>query len=176
MQKSNDKTIIELQLRRKIRSEVDVQTRCHLDLPVVTRVPPNLDDGTPFPTTYWLTCPLFVHRVSSLEQKGMVKIFDELVHANGNFRSLWKKRQESYKKEREMLEVNSSEIKPKGGVGGTIDHIKCLHAHLADYLATSKNPVGEAVDSLIGSYDCVVPCVEKTESIIQLNLNWKSKW
>jgi hypothetical protein len=32
--------------------------RCHLGLPVVIQVPPRLDDGTPFPTLYWLTCPL----------------------------------------------------------------------------------------------------------------------
>ena len=42
-------------------------------------VPPNLDDGTPFPTTYWLTCPLLVQRVSALEASGMVKVFDEII-------------------------------------------------------------------------------------------------
>ena len=95
MKSNNDKEIVELQLRRKIRSEVDVLCRCNFDLPVVTRVPPNLDDGTPFPTTYWLTCPLLVNRVSSLEEKGMVKIFDEMVHVKGKLLTLWKKRQES---------------------------------------------------------------------------------
>ena len=39
---------------------IEPGSRCHLGLPVVVRVPPILDDGTPFPTHYWLTCPLAV--------------------------------------------------------------------------------------------------------------------
>ena len=34
-----------------------------MGLPVVVAVPPLLDDGTPFPTRYWLTCPLARIRV-----------------------------------------------------------------------------------------------------------------
>ena len=176
MKISNDKEIVDLQLRRKIRSLVDVRCRCNFDLPVVTLVPPNLDDGTPFPTTYCLTCPLLVNRVSSLEEKGMVKVFDEMVQIKGKLRALWEKRQETYRKERVNLEKGSSNISPTGGVGGTIDHIKCLHAHLADHLATGKNPIGQSVDSLIGGYDCSVPCIEKEGSKLTFNSKWKSKW
>ena len=169
MKPSNDKDIVEIQLRRKVRSRVDVRSRCHLNLPAVTLVPPNLDDGTPFPTTYWLTCPLLAHRVSSLEAKGMVKVFDELIQQKGKLRTRWKKRQKTYEEERRLLQRGSKNIVPEGGVGGTKDHIKCLHAHLADQLATGKNPIGETVESLIGGFDCLVPCVKKNKTRIEFN-------
>ena len=46
---NRNKQIVEIQLGRKLRSEVKVTTTCHFNLPVVIKVPPNLDDGTPFP-------------------------------------------------------------------------------------------------------------------------------
>lgn len=176
MKKNSDKEIIEIQLKRKVRSHIDIRSRCHLDLPVVTFVPPNLDDGTPFPTTYWLTCPLLVQRVSSLEASGMVKVFDKIIQKKGNYRTLWEKRQRTYEEERRLLEVDSDHIPPEGGVGGTSDHIKCLHAHLADHLATRKNPIGQTIESLIGGTDCNVPCVETRDGKAKFNSEWKNKW
>ena len=52
------KKIVETQLNRPLRSDVEVVSRCHFNLPAVIKVPSNLDDGTPFPTSYWLTCPM----------------------------------------------------------------------------------------------------------------------
>lgn len=176
MKKSNDKEIVEVQLKRKVRSHIDIRSRCHLGLPVVTFVPPNLDDGTPFPTTYWLTCPLLVQRVSSLEASGMVKVFDEMIQKRGALRNLWKERQKTYEEERKLLEDDSTHISPEGGVAGTSDHIKCLHAHLADYLATGKNPIGKNIESLIGGCDCTVPCVNTGEGEAKFNSEWKNKW
>ena len=176
MKKSNDKEIVEVQLKRKVRSHIDIRNRCHLGLPVVTFVPPNLNDGTPFPTTYWLTCPLLVQRVSSLEASSMVKVFDEIIQKKGSFRTLWKKRQKTYEEERKLLEDGSGHLSPEGGVGGTSGHVKCLHAHLADQLATGKNPIGQTIESLIGGTDCTVPCVDTGEGKVKFNSEWKNKW
>ena len=176
MKISDDKNIVELQIGRKVRSEVEVEARCHFGLPTVISVPPNLQDGTPFPTTYWLTCPLLVKKVGSLEANGLIKIFDDLIQKKGNFRDLWAKRQKTYKEERINLVTSSSNIIPEGGVGGTKDHIKCLHAHLADELATGKNSVGKSVETLIGGYSCENSCTEQKEGRNILNPNWKYKW
>ena len=43
-----DKKIVEAQIDRNLRSDVTVSSRCHLNLPAAIKVPPNLDDGTPF--------------------------------------------------------------------------------------------------------------------------------
>jgi hypothetical protein len=36
-------------------------------------------------------------------------------------------------------------VQPSGGVGGTRVGVKCLHAHLANYLVGAHDPVGELV-------------------------------
>ena len=51
---TSEKQIVEIQLNRNLRSEIKVAVKCHFDLPVVVDVPKNLDDGTPFPTMFWL--------------------------------------------------------------------------------------------------------------------------
>jgi len=50
-----DKKIVETQIDRSLRSNITVSSRCHLNLPAAIKFPPTQDDGTPFPTTYWLT-------------------------------------------------------------------------------------------------------------------------
>ena len=73
----SDETTVEAQIGRPLRAASRVVARCHLGLPVVVAVPPILEDGTPFPTRYWLTCPLAVTRIGrgdlstlGLEEKG----------------------------------------------------------------------------------------------------------
>ena len=81
----NDKKTVEAQLDRSVRSDINVTTKCHFNLPVVIKVPPNLDDGTPFPTSYWLTCPMYNKKVGSLESHGMIKELDKQLKENKNY-------------------------------------------------------------------------------------------
>ena len=103
---TNEKQTVEIQLDRKIRSNIDVVVKCHFDLPVVVDVPKNLDDGTPFPTMYWLTCPMYVKKVSTLESNGMVKDLDKQLVDNKKLNKLWRKRQKSYESERNKVYWN----------------------------------------------------------------------
>ena len=64
---TSEKQVVEVQLNRNLRSDIKVAAKCHFDLPVVVDVPKNLDDGTPFPTMFWLTCPMYIKKVSTLE-------------------------------------------------------------------------------------------------------------
>ncbi|HEX9761700.1 MAG TPA: DUF501 domain-containing protein, partial [Acidimicrobiia bacterium] len=57
MRQPDDLQVVEIQIGRPVRAPARVVSRCHLGLPVVIQVPPHLDDGTPFPTLFWLTCP-----------------------------------------------------------------------------------------------------------------------
>ena len=68
----NDQDAVATQIDRPLRAEVEVIARCHLGLPLVVAVPPILDDGTPFPTRYWLSCPLATKRVARLESAGAI--------------------------------------------------------------------------------------------------------
>ena len=121
---TNEKQTVEIQLNRTVRSNIDVVAKCHFDLPVVVDVPKNLDDGTPFPTMYWLTCPMYVKKVSTLESNGMVKDLDQQLVDNKKLSKLWRKRQKSYENERnKKYKSLSNTISPIGGVGGTTNSI-----------------------------------------------------
>ena len=171
---SEAKKIVEVQLNRSLRSNVEVVSRCHFDLPAVIKVPSNLDDGTPFPTSYWLTCPMYNKKVGSLESHGLIKELDKQLNENEDLRKLWSDRQRSYEEERNKGRKNKKEkIIPKGGVGGATESIKCLHAHLADELVTNKNYIGKIVLESVGGFNCEEPCIDEN---YKKNVKWKSKW
>ncbi len=85
MTSRDDRDVIESQLGRPLRADSQVVARCHLGLPVVVRVPPRLEDGTPFPTLYWLTCPLAITRIGRLEGSGGVKRMEAKASADPDF-------------------------------------------------------------------------------------------
>lgn len=170
---TNEKQVVEVQLKRNLRSDIKVAAKCHFDLPVVVDVPKNLDDGTPFPTMFWLTCPMYIKKVSTLESHGMVKELDNQLNNNNMLNKLWSKRQISYEKERNKKYKNIKNItSPSGGVGGTLNSIKCLHSHLADELVTGKNIIGQIVLENVGGCNCLEPCVVNGSK----NKNWRSAW
>src|SRR3970282_589139 len=73
MTAADDRRVVEAQIGRPLRADSTPVSRCHLGLPVVVQVPPFLEDGTPFPTRYWLTCPLATSRIGRLEGAGGIR-------------------------------------------------------------------------------------------------------
>jgi len=115
--------------------------------PLVIRNDPFLRDGTPMPTRYWLVDPEIRVAVSRLEAAGGVRSAEadvdplELERAHGR-----------YAAERDAaLPADHGGPRPSGGVGGTRRGVKCLHAHLAWYLAGGDDPVGRWVAQRLGS-------------------------
>lgn len=159
MSTADDRQTIETQIGRPLRAASEVVSRCHLGMPVVVRVPPHLDDGTPFPTLYWLTCPVAVTRIGRLEGSGGVKRMEAKAEADAEFGAALATANARYEEERRAMIGDASRPAPSGGVGGTAEGIKCLHAHYAHARAGGANPVGELVDDWIGPLDCLVPCV-----------------
>ena len=145
-----------------------VVVRCHLGLPVVLWMPPRLPDGTPFPTRHWLTCPLLHRRVASLEATGWIQRFEARRATDAAFERALRAshereraaRAEDLRRLGEKVGGPPSEPLRRGGVGGAREGVKCLHAHLAGYLAGDRdNPVGEAVHAALGEPRCERPCV-----------------
>jgi hypothetical protein len=132
---------------------------CHLGLPVVIEVPPLLADGTPFPTHYWLTCPLAVKRVSRLESAGEIGRFEARRRRDPEFAKELGDAHERYARERDALLPANAFPRPRGGVAGAELGVKCLHAHYADYAAGNDNPVGEIVGPMIEPLNCTELCV-----------------
>lgn len=155
----SDAATVEAQIGRPLRADSRVVARCHLGLPVVVEVPPILEDGTPFPTRYWLTCPLAVTRIGRLEGAGGVKRMETKADVDPGFGAALEAAHRRYAEERDALVPDDVYPRPSGGVGGAANGVKCLHAHYADTAAGNANPVGELVAGWIGPLDCVVPCV-----------------
>ena len=159
MSEADDRLIIEIQIGRPVRADSEVVSQCHLGLPVVVRVPPLLDDGTPFPTLFWLTCPLASSRIGRLEGGGGVKRMEAKAEADEDFADALEAAHESYRAERDRLLPEGAAPAPSGGVGGSRAGVKCLHAHYAHTRAGGHNPVGDLVAGWIEPLDCQTACV-----------------
>lgn len=168
----DERQVVAAQIGRPSRAEITTLSRCHLDLPVVVRVPPVLEDGTPFPTLYWLTCPLAVKRISRLESGGGVKAMDRRADRVPAFGAALEAAHARYAAQRDALLPEGAEPQPRGGVAGATSGVKCLHAHYADTRAGNTNPVGELAAPWVEPLDCPVPCVIEAEGKAARNPRW----
>jgi len=120
---------------------------------------PYSEENGIFPTIYWLSCPYLVKEVSMLENEGLIKELSSRVTDNKEFRERLMNTHKRYASKRMQLlsEEERNQIKNKSigmyevlvesGVGGIMekDGVKCLHTHLADFLVSKDNILGERV-------------------------------
>ncbi len=110
-------------------------------VPVVIRNAPLLDDGTPMPTRYWLVGPRPRTLIGRLEADGGVRRAEREVDASAVADA-----HARYAAERDAaLPADHTGPRPYGGVGGTRQGVKCLHAHYAWFLVGGDDPVGRWV-------------------------------
>ncbi|MBU6330724.1 MAG: DUF501 domain-containing protein [Acidobacteria bacterium] len=106
--------------------------------PAVLRNEPLLPDGTPMPTRYWLCDPALRSAIGTLESHGGVREAEQAVGAAAIAAA-----HAVYAAERDAaLPAGHRGHRPSGGVGGTREGVKCLHAHYAHWLAGGEDPVG----------------------------------
>ena len=135
---SDDEAAVTLLLGRAPAGAFAVAVRNADGAPVVIANDPLLRDGTPMPTRYWLVDPELRTEVGRLEAAGGVRDADAAVEP-GALESSHRR----YAEERDALIPPDWEgPRPSGGVGGTRRGVKCLHAHLAWWLAGGDDPVG----------------------------------
>ncbi len=114
--------------------------------PVVIANDPLLRDGTPMPTRYWLIDPDIRARVGTLEAEGGVKDAEAAVDATELADA-----HARYARERDaLLSPDWDGPRPSGGVGGTRQGVKCLHAHVAWWLTGGDDPVGDWAAERLG--------------------------
>lgn len=170
----DDRAAVAAQLERKPRSPIVVAHRCHLEIPVVIVVPPHLDDGTPFPTTYWLTCPLASRRIGRLESAGGVKAAERRLAADPELTRRHEVTMRRYAAQRDArIDALVDRPRPSGGVAGAMAGVKCLHAHYADFVAGNDNVVGEWTAAEIEPLDCSVTCVATVDGAVVRNQQWR---
>ncbi|MGA7834316.1 MAG: DUF501 domain-containing protein [Acidimicrobiales bacterium] len=136
----DDEALVESLVGRPLAGRFAVAVRDKDGRPIVIENEPHLRDGTPMPTLFWLVDPELHDAVSRLESDGGVHRFEELVDPADLARA-----HEEYARRRDAATVQKKLVRATGGVGGTRVGVKCLHAHLANYLAGADDPVGELV-------------------------------
>ena len=148
----DDRSIVAAQIGREPRAFSHVAVRCPFGYPAVTEQKPYDEDGKPFPTGFYLTCPELVAAVDRLEAAGGVERWSQRVGKSRRLRwSLWRanRKQRRLRKEASrstalMLDGGAS---LDLGIAGSRNSrkLKCLHAHVAFALANPGYELGERI-------------------------------
>jgi hypothetical protein len=128
-------------------------------LPDVVETAPRLEDGTPFPTLFYLTCPRATAAVSRLEASGLMREMTERLESDPELAERYSAAHRDYLTRRDTLEV----LPGAPSAGGMPDRVKCLHVLVAHSLAAGPgvNPFGDEALALIAEdWGRSGPCVE----------------
>lgn len=131
------------QLGRAARGVVGIAARCVCGNPTVVATAPRLDDGSPFPTFYYLTHPAATAAMSTLEAE---QVMPELVALleDEDIAAAYLAAHRAYLADRAQF----GDVPEIDGVsaGGMPTRVKCLHALAGHALAAGPgvNPIGDA--------------------------------
>jgi hypothetical protein len=143
------------QLGRPVRDVVAIPARCVCGNPLVAATAPRLSNGTPFPTTFYLTHPVITSAVSRLEAAGMMAEMNDRLVADPELAAAYYRAHEAYLAAREEIgrRAGTGPVPEIDGVsaGGMPTRVKCLHVLVGQSLALGPgvNPLGdEAVEGI----------------------------
>ncbi len=136
------------QLGRPARDIIAIAARCVCGKPTVVHTKPRLGDGTPFPTTYYLTHRGATAAVSTLEASGFMAQLQERLAEEPELAAAYQKAHEAYIADRDRAaEQFDLEVPEIAGIsaGGMPTRVKCLHALIGHSLAAGPgvNPIGD---------------------------------
>ena len=151
-----DAMLAERMIGRPLRGASATAVRCAWGLPAVLRVDPQRDDGTPFPTTIWLACPLASRAVGRLEASGVMRELSAAVADDPELAADYAAAHERYVAARDQL---GPPVPGDPSAGGMPGRVKCLHALYGHHLATRDNPIGAWVAERVEPMACPAPCV-----------------
>ena len=166
---SDDLAAVEQQLGRTPRGVHEVAHRCPCGAPDVVETVPRLDDGTPFPTTYYLTCPRATGAISTLESSGLMREMQDRLATDDDLRRRYLAAHEDYLARRAAVAAAAGLDVPEiDGIsaGGMPHRVKCLHVLAGHALAAGRgvNPLGDEVLDALSALDpwwvahpCAVP-------------------
>lgn len=162
-----DAEVVAAQLGRPPRGLRSVAHRCPCGLPDVVETAPRLEDGTPFPTLYYLTCPRASAAIGGLESGGLMREMTARLAEDPDIREAYENAHRDYVARRdEAAKDEGVEPLPEGtqSAGGMPERVKCLHALVAHELAVpGANPFGRAALDAAGPWWERGPCIEENE-------------
>jgi hypothetical protein len=134
----DDREIVARQLGRAPRAFRRVAVRCPFGRPAVTEQAPIDEDGRPFPTQYYVTCPALVSAISRLEAAGGVERWTRAALDEPELAASLAAAQIAQRALRPEIDA---------GIGGSTrsGSLKCLHAHAAFALARPGYELGDQI-------------------------------
>lgn len=154
--------IIMGQLDNSAENVIKVIKYCPTNYPMIILVHPFYNNK-PFPTIYWLSCPVIKEDISKIEDTGYIEVLKNKKNYSKEFQKKLDNAHRRYSKARvDLLDKNKlKSAKQKSvdlfkmlqnsGVAGIREKegVKCLHGHYADYIVTGNNPVGKEVSKKV---------------------------
>ena len=155
------------QLGRSPRGILEIMSRCPSGHPNVVKTEPRLDDGTPFPTMFYLTCPRLAGEIGTLEASGLMREMSARLLEDAGLAAAYQRAHDEYLAEREAL----GHVPEIDGItaGGMPTRVKCLHVLVGHSLAKGRgvNPLGDEAIELLGDWwtgnSCSADWVEPVE-------------
>jgi len=151
---ADDAATVARQLGRTPRGPWRVAVRCSWGYPAIIAVAPTLEDGTPFPTTFWLACPHLCAVAAAAESAGEAASWSARAAVDTSLIVSLLAADAVYRAARA---IEGGGVDPCDGVGvaGQADPlaVKCLHARVAAAAAGLPDPIGEDLLSR-GAREC----------------------
>lgn len=148
----DDLAAVQLQLGRQPRGVVSVAHRCPCGAPDVVETQPRLDDGTPFPTTFYVTCARLTGAISTLESSGLMAQMTDRLADDPELAAGYRAAHDDYLRRRAAL----GHVPEIDGVsaGGMPARVKCLHVLAGHSLAVGPgvNPLGDETLDALGDW------------------------
>jgi hypothetical protein len=140
---TRDIEVVSEQLGRPARDIVGIPARCVCGNPLVVVTNPRLEDGTPFPTLYYLTQPAATQAASRLEAEGKMVEYQNRLADDEDARAAYRLAHETFLAAR--AELGGIDEIEGISAGGMPTRVKCLHSLMAHSLSVGPgvNPVGD---------------------------------
>lgn len=126
-----DLEAIEDQLGRQPRGVLAVAYRSPDGQPGVVKTAPRLEDGTPFPTLYYLTDPRLTAEASRQESAGIMRAMTTRLSTDAELAANYRESHERFLAKRNAIEDLGTDFSG----GGMPERVKCLHVLMAYALA-----------------------------------------
>jgi uncharacterized protein len=154
-----DLDAVQAQLGRVPRGVAAVAHRCPCGRPDVLKTEPRLPDGTPFPTTFYATCPKLTGAISTLESTGLMREMSDRLTEDADLAASYSAAHQDYLARR--AELGRVEEIEGISAGGMPTRVKCLHVLVAHSLAVGPgvNPFGDEALALLDDWWATGSCV-----------------
>lgn len=161
---AEDVAAVHAQLGRPPRGIREIGHRCPCGNPDVVTTLPRLPNGTPFPTTYYLTCPRAASAIGTLEGTHVMKQMEARLAEDPQLREQYAAAHDAYLAARDEIAAAAGLDVPEiAGIsaGGMPERVKCLHVLAGQSLAQGRgvNPLGDEVLDALGEWWADGPCV-----------------